>query len=64
MQKQTVPVKSSPPIAPSTRSEPELIEGRAPSAPFGRPRIHDTTTHTARPVPSLATKPFDWRSAD
>lgn len=27
----------------------------------GRPRQHDHTKHQGRPVPSLPTKPFNWR---
>jgi hypothetical protein len=62
MPKQTVPVKSSPPAPLSARSD---LEPRAhvvwhPNG--GRPRIHDDTPRTARPAPSLPTKPFDWRA--
>jgi hypothetical protein len=31
--------------------------------PTGRPRQYDDTPRTARPVPSLPSKPFDWRLA-
>jgi hypothetical protein len=32
--------------------------------PIGRPRQYDCTPHTARPAPSLPTRPFDWRGDD
>jgi hypothetical protein len=52
-----------PPTSPSTCSEPGPVEGRVQSrAPNGRPRQYDHTRHQARPAPSLASKPFDWRA--
>ena len=56
------PKPKIPPTLPATRSEPGPIEGRVQSAPNGRPRIHDHTAHQGRPVPSLATRPFNWRA--
>jgi hypothetical protein len=63
MTKSSVSTKSSPPTSPSTRSEPGPIEGRViERAPSGRPRMYDSTARTARPAPSLATRPFDWHA--
>jgi hypothetical protein len=59
------PKPKIPPPSPSTRSEPGPIEGRVrkgATAPPGRPREYDSIPRTARPAPSLATRPFDWRS--
>lgn len=60
MVKQSVSTKPIPPTMPATRSDREPVEGRVLGAPVGRPRIHDATAHTARPTPSLPSKPFDW----
>jgi hypothetical protein len=50
MTKPAAATKPIPPTTPSTRSDPGPIEGRVQSAPNGRPRIHDTAPHQARPT--------------
>jgi hypothetical protein len=65
MPKQSSAPKSHPTKSPSSRTPSDRRSSVHVWHPNGgRPRQYDDTPHTARPVPSMPSKPFDWRGDD